>query len=620
MQGFIRGTGGAPLIPLEDFFRNPEKNSFSISPDGSFVSYLAPYKNRLNIFIEPLDGGTPKRITDDTLRDIRTYRWINNRQLVYLQDVAGNEEFKLFTTDFEGKNRRCLTDFPGATVRLLDPLDKSYDEVLISMNKRDKRLFDVYRLNVHTGEMTMIAENPGTISAWYPDHNGDIRAAISTGKVNTSLMYRATVNDPFVPVLTTSFRETVEPLFFTFDNTGLYALSNLNRDKMAVVRLELPTGKETEVIFENNEYDATGMEYSRRRNTITSIQYTSWKKEQYFADAFTKELYGKIRSQLKDQKEEFYLACRSENEDKYIVRTYSDKNMGTYYCYDVRKDKLKKIADVAPWLDSKDMAEMKPVKYVSRDGLTIHGYLTVPKGVNPRNLPVVVNPHGGPWYRNTWGFNPEVQFLANRGYAVLQMNFRGSTGYGKKFCEASFGEWGGKMQDDITDGVNWLIGQNIADKDRIAIYGASYGGYAALSGLAFTSDLYACGIDYVGVSNLFTFMRTIPPYWEPYREMMYEMVGDPVSDSLMFVERSPLFHAGKINDPVLIVQGTNDPRVNKNESDQMVKALRDKGLDVEYMVKENEGHGFSNEENRLEFYRAMEAFLEKHLSRKDFLN
>ena len=259
---------------------------------------------------------------------------------------------------------------------------------------------------------------------------------------------------------------------------------------------------------------------------------------------------------------------------------------------------------------------MKPIVYTSRDGLTIHGYLTLPKGIEAKKIPVVVNPHGGPWARDGWYFNPEVQFLANRGYAVLQMNFRGSTGYGKKFWEASFKEWGKKMQDDITDGVEYLKKEGIADPKRIAIYGGSYGGYATLAGVTFTPDLYACAVDYVGVANLFTFMNTIPPYWKPYLDQFYEMVGDPKKDSLLFAEASPVLHADKIKVPLFIAQGANDPRVNKAESDQVVAALKLRGIDVEYMVKDNEGHGFRNQNNRFDFYSAMEKFFDNHLKSK----
>jgi dipeptidyl aminopeptidase/acylaminoacyl peptidase len=284
--------------------------------------------------------------------------------------------------------------------------------------------------------------------------------------------------------------------------------------------------------------------------------------------------------------------------------------------FDKASGDLKKLADLSPWLNEKELCDMKPITYKSRDGLTIQGYLTLPKGYTMENaklLPLVVNPHGGPWYRDSWGFNPEIQFLANRGYAVLQMNFRGSTGYGKKFWQASFKQWGLTMQDDITDGVNWLIEQGIADPKRVAIYGGSYGGYATLQGIVKTPDLYAAAIDYVGVSNLFTFMNTIPPYWKPMLDMMYDMVGDPKKDSIQLRETSPVFNADKIKTPLFIAQGANDPRVNKAESDQMIEALKTRGVDVEYMVKDNEGHGFHNEENQFDFYAAMEAFLQKHI-------
>jgi len=300
-------------------------------------------------------------------------------------------------------------------------------------------------------------------------------------------------------------------------------------------------------------------------------------------------------------------------EDKYIIAAYNDRTQGKRYFYDRATGKLTFLAEVTPWLKEGDLAEMKPVSYTSRDGLTINGYLTLPRGRAPRNLPVVVNPHGGPWDRDAWSFNPEVQFLANRGYAVFQPNYRGSTGYGRKFWEAGFKQWGRAMQDDITDGVQWLVKEGIADPKRIAIYGGSYGGYSTLAGVTYTPDLYAAAVDYVGVSNLFTFMDTIPPYWKPYLDMMHEMVGDPVQDKALLTAFSPAFHADRIRTPLFIAQGANDPRVNKDESDQMVAALRKRGVAVEYMVKDNEGHGFQNEENRLDFYAAVERFLGKYL-------
>jgi dipeptidyl aminopeptidase/acylaminoacyl peptidase len=271
------------------------------------------------------------------------------------------------------------------------------------------------------------------------------------------------------------------------------------------------------------------------------------------------------------------------------------------------------LTEISPWLNESNLADVRPICYQSRDGLFIHGYLTLPKGVDAKSLPAVILPHGGPWARDNWGFNPSVQFLANRGYAVLQMNFRGSTGYGRKFWEASFKQWGKTMQDDVTDGVKWLVDQGIADPKRVGIFGGSYGGYVVLAGLAFTPDLYACGVDYVGVANLFTILETIPPYWEPRRQMMYEMMGHPEKDQELMRAASPVFHSEKIKVPLFIAQGANDPRVKKSESDQVVEAMKKRGIDVPYMVKNNEGHGFRNEENRFDFYRAMEQFLAEHL-------
>ena len=369
------------------------------------------------------------------------------------------------------------------------------------------------------------------------------------------------------------------------------------------------------MLFAHPDVDVYHLMKSDKRKVITGAAFTTDRRSYHFFDSQREKLQRDLEKRLpKDY--EVAVTHMSRDEAKVLVRTYSDKSRGSYYYYDRTNGDFKKLADVSPWLKEEELADMKPIKYQSRDGLTIHGYLTLPKGVEPKNLPVVVNPHGGPWYRDRYGFNPEVQFLANRGYAVLQMNFRGSTGYGRKFWEASFKKWGKEMQNDITDGVHWLIKQGIADRKRIGIYGGSYGGYAVLAGLAFTPDVYACGVDYVGVSNIFTLLQSIPPYWELGREMFYAMVGHPEKEKELLRAASPVFHADKIKAPLFIAQGANDPRVKKAESDQMVAALKKRGINVPYMVKNNEGHGFHNQENRFDFYRAMEKFLAKHLHGK----
>jgi dipeptidyl aminopeptidase/acylaminoacyl peptidase len=604
-------TALAPLIPLKDFFRNPVKVAYSISPNGEYLAFMQPWETRLNIFIEKIGTGQATRVTSAKARDIAGYAWKGDNRIVYIQDTGGDENFRLYAVGIDGSNPKDLTPFEKVRAQIIDELKQNPNEILVSLNKRVPQIFDVYRINVNTGEMQMIAENPGNYTGWGTDWDGKLRVATTTDGVNSTLMFRNNETDKFAPLVTTSFKETIAPLLFTADNRQLYVATNIGRDKTAIVKYDVENKKELEKVFEHPEVDVTNLLSSRKRRAITGVSYTTDKTEYYFIDKQRAELQKDLERRLPGY--EVRLAGCNDNEDKCLVRTFTDRSRGAYYFYDLKSKDFRKLSDVSPWLNDQDMASMKPIKYQSRDGLTIHGYLTLPKGVPARNLPVVVNPHGGPWYRDQWGYNPEVQFLANRGYAVLQVNFRGSTGYGRKFWEASFKQWGKAMQDDVTDGVQWLIKQGIADPKRIGIYGGSYGGYATLAGLVFTPDLYAAGVDYVGVSNLFTFMKSIPPYWKPYLEMIYEMVGHPEKEKELLTAASPVFHSDKIKVPLLIAQGAKDPRVNKAESDQMVEALKKRGIEVPYIVKNNEGHGFANEENRFDFYRAMEEFLGKHL-------
>ncbi len=622
LLGFMVGCGNSKvdsnLIPLENFFKNPEKSSYQISPDGKHFSYMAPVNSRMNIFVQEVGKTDAVQLTHETERDVAGYMWTNNSRILFLKDTGGDENYKLFGVDIDGNNLKGLTDFDKVRTMIIDDLPDNEEEIIIGLNKRNPQIFDPYRLNVITGEMTQLAENPGNIQGWMTDHDGKLRVAIAIDVVDQILLYRENESQEFKQVLKTNFKESLSPVFFTFDNKYLYAVSNLGRDKSAFVTFDPKTGKEMEVLFENPNYDISDASYSHKRKVLTGVFWTGHKETgRHYFDAEYKALRENLAAKLPGY--QFGVSSETKDENQMIVRTYTDKSRGAYYFYDKSTDELTKIADISPWLNEEEMNNMYCITYTSRDGYTIEGYLTLPNGYtmdSAKNLPVVVNPHGGPWARDTWGFNPEVQFLANRGYAVFQMNFRGSTGYGKNFWEISFKQWGLTMQDDITDGVNWLIEQGIADKNRIAIYGGSYGGYATLAGVTFTPDLYACGVDYVGVSNLFTFLKTIPPYWKPLLDMMYEMVGDPVTDSLQLAQTSPALNADKIKTPLFVAQGANDPRVNKDESDQMVDALKKRGVNVEYMVKDNEGHGFHNEENRFDFYRAMEKFLAVHMQKK----
>ena len=601
-----------PEIPLRDFFKNPVSRGYDLSPDGQTLSFLQPWESRMNIFIRPTAGGEAKRLTNEKDRDIRNYTWKGNGFVVYAMDDKGDENFHLKRVDLKSGEVKDLTPFPKVRSEIIDDLaDVSETDVLVTLNKRNPEVFDAFRLNVATGEMKMVAQNPGKVDRWITDHAGVIRAATQTDGVNTSLLTRPDEKTPFKMVLTTNFREAVNPQFYTSDNKNLYATSNIGRDKAAVVTIDPSNGKELEKLYENPDVDVDALAYSKKRKVVTFAAFDTWKTERKFFDKQSETMYKTLAEKLPGYEVE--VVANDKAEDKFIVTASNDRSPGSRNLFDAKTGTLTKLVDVAPWLKESELAPMKPVEYKSRDGLTIHAYLTLPLGREAKNLPVVINPHGGPWYRDTWGFNPEVQFLANRGYAVLQMNFRGSTGYGRKFWEASFKQWGQAMQDDITDGVQWLIKQGIADPKRIAIYGGSYGGYATLAGVAFTPDLYAAAVDYVGVANMFTFMKTIPPYWKPLLDMFHEMVGDPEKDKAMMEAVSPVMHADKIKTPLFVAQGAHDPRVNKDESDQMVAALKKRGVEVEYMVKDNEGHGFHNEENRFDFYGAMEKFLAKYL-------
>lgn len=614
--GFVGCAAEVPseeirLIPMRDFFKDPEKSRFQISPDGEHLAFMMPWEGRLNVYVQKIGDDSATRVTEATERSILGYGWANNNRILYINDTGGDENYRAYAVNIDGSNPLELTPFEGVRAGIVDILEDDDEHMLISMNKRDLRFFDVYRVNVDTGELEMIAENPGTVVGWLTDNDGRLRIGVAADGVNVSLLYRKTEANPFEVKVTTDFKDSIDPLYFTFDNDYIYVASNIDRDKTAIFKYDIENAEHLELIYEHPEVDVSNLMRSRKREVLTGVVFFTEKRQYHFLDDMRRELQEALEAQLPGY--EVAVSSMSRDETKCLVRTYSDKSLGACYYYDLETADLQKVADISPWLDETELSDMKPIKYTSRDGLTIHGYLTLPRGIEPTNLPVIVNPHGGPWYRDRWGFNPEVQFLANRGYGVLQMNFRGSTGYGKEFWTASFGEWGKAMQDDITDGVHWLIKQGIADSTRIAIYGGSYGGYATLCGLAFTPDLYACGVDYVGVSNLFTFLDTFPPYWELGRQMWYEMVGHPEEDKDYLTEASPFFHADNIKVPLFVAQGANDPRVKQAESDQIVEALTERGIDVSYMVKEDEGHGFYNEENRFDFYGAMEVFLGKHL-------
>ena len=612
-----------PELPVRHFFSNPEKAYFRLSEDGKMLGFMQPVSidgapRRLNVFVQALEGSKPvgeaRQLTAETARDISIYSWKGSQRILYVKDFGGDENFHVVSVDVKTGKVTDLT--PGDKVRaeILDELPDDPHHILVSHNRRDPQVFDVYRIDLRTGRETLVARNPGDIVAWGTDHAGRLRLAFRSEGLNSVVLYRANEKSEFKPIITTDYKTEVEVPVFTADNKRLYAISNRGRDKKALVTIDPARPDAETMVYVHPEVDLGGVTWSRLKKKLTDASIVTAKLERQFFDRGTQVLYERIGAKVPGM--QVTLQSGTKAEDKFIVAASSDRTPGGRYIYDARADSLTLLGEINPKIDPADMAPMKPISYKSRDGLTINGYLTLPVGREPKALPCIVNPHGGPWARDIWGYNPEVQFLANRGYCVLQMNFRGSTGYGRQFWEASFGQWGLKMQDDITDGVNWLVQQGVADPARVGIYGASYGGYATLAGVAFTPDLYAAAVNYVGVSNLFTFMNTIPPYWKPFLPKFKEMVGDPERDKERMTRTSPALHADKMKTPLMVVQGARDPRVNKAESDQMVAALKARGVDVPYMVKDNEGHGFRNEENQFEFYGAMEQFLGKYLKPK----
>ncbi|MFC5447795.1 S9 family peptidase [Paenibacillus aestuarii] len=603
-------------VSVDDILKLPEKAMLRLSPDGKTMVYLQPWENRMNLYIQKVGETESKRITSSKVENIHGLYWITNNIIVYTQDSGGTENTHIHAVHTDGSGDIDLTPYSNVKASLLDvlPAEKESDlELLVTMNKRDPKVSDVYRVKLSNGDTNMQVQNPGNVEGWITDNWGKVRAALAVDGAQTSLLYREDDNKAFSRLATFDANDTFIPVMFTFNDAQIYAVSNVGRDKEALVEFDPVSKQETKVVYANDEADLNDIVVSYKKKSILAVSYETDDMHVHYLDKEFEDLSKRIESKLQTP---HWSLIGSPDKDSLLVVKYSDKSYGSYYLYDRKSDKLDKLADTTPAFDETKMADMQPISFQSRDGLTIHGYLTLPKGDPANKLPVVVNPHGGPWARDSWGYNMEVQLLAAQGYAVLQLNYRGSTGYGKAFLHAGDKQWGQTMQNDITDGVKWLIQRGTADPERIAIYGASYGGYATLAGMTFTPDLYAAGVDYVGPSNLLTFLHTLPPYWELGRQQMYQQVGDPVQDKKLLEQASPLLHVENIRSPLMIAHGVNDPRVNKAESDQMVAAMRKRDIDVPYMVKQNEGHGYQKLENVRDFYEALIHFLNQNVKNK----
>jgi dipeptidyl aminopeptidase/acylaminoacyl peptidase len=605
------------LIPVNDFFKSEERVAFSISPDGKNLSYLKLTGANQNIFVENIATGKADQITNLNASVVGYYFWVSDNELIYYrQKKAGpNNPADVFIIDRSGKNARQLNDNEKSRMRVLKDqlIDNKY--LLVSSNQRDSTVFDVYRLNVRDGKMEMAAKNPGNITNWITDTKGKLRLATSSDGVNETLLYRENENQAFKPVLTNNFRTTFSPIAFSETSPNIiYAISNVHRDKNALVELDCKTGRETKVLFGNDSLNVVDAQYSTSKKRMGFVVCETWKKEKHYLDDTVANFYAKLDKLL--PKTESRIIERDKAENVFIIRTFTDRNPGSYYLYFADKGSLKKLSDFNSSIKQEEMCEMKPVMYTSRDGLKINGYLTLPLNKPATNLPVVVLPHNGPGGRNSWGYNPEVQLLANRGYAVFQVNYRGSSGYGKEFMAAGFKEWGGKINNDIADGVQWLISNKIANPRRIGIYGTGIGGYIALNSVYANPDLYACAASNSGVINLFSYLKSIPPFLKTNLQMYYTIIGNPVTQVDYMRQASPVFHAEKFKVPVFIAQSPEDPRVNSAEVVQFVKELKKRNVNVSYFEKDKEGFPVSNDEGRRQLYQALGQFLDSNLKKK----
>lgn len=606
-------SGLPALIPRTVIFGNPDRADPQISPDGSRMAYLAPLDDVLNVWVGPVGGEPFEPVTRDTDRGVRIYFWAHDGEhLLYLQDVGGDENWRLHKVHLESGGIEDLTPFENVQVQLVAHDKRHPGELLIAMNKEDAKLHDVYHLDLRSGELTLVAKNPGNVLGWVPDEDYVVRAAMAaTPDGGAELLLRDDAESEWRTLLTWSAEDSLTsgPYGFTLDGKSLFLVESRDSNTARLTRLELESGA-VEVIAADPQYDVSGVVRHPDTREVQLVAFTRARKEWV---ALEPQLESDLEAIARLNPGDFDLVSRTHDDRRWIVAFTEDDRPVSYHAYDRDTKAATFLFHSRPELAEYQLAHMEPVSFQARDGLTVEGYLTLPAGVKAENLPLVLNVHGGPWARDVWGYDPESQWFANRGYACLQVNYRGSTGYGKEFLNAGNREWGGKMHHDLVDAVQWVVEQGIADPARVAIYGGSYGGYAALVGATFTPDLFCCAVDIVGPSNLITFIETIPPYWSTYLAMLHERVGEPVKDRELLESRSPLFRVDDIKVPMLIAQGANDPRVKQSESEQIVAVMSEKGIDHEYMLFPDEGHGFAKPENRLKFYAAAERFLAAHL-------
>ncbi|WP_370568329.1 alpha/beta fold hydrolase [Methylacidimicrobium sp. AP8] len=599
-----------PLIPLRVLFEEPKRTSPRICPDGGRLAYLAPHQGVLNVWIRSLGKRDDRPITAEKGRGIRSFFWSpDSRAIFYLQDQGGNENSHLFRVDLDKGSATDLTPFPGVKVHLQADDPAHARSILLTLNRRDPKIFDVYRLDLSDNRLALLAENPGNVVEWEEDHRYVVRArlAMLSGARQEVSVRRAT-DAPWKAVASWGPDESGGLVGFSPDDRSLWILSTVGANAERLLEVDPESGKQT-ILAEDPHYDVSAILTHPKTYRLEAVAFEREKLQWRFFDPRVREAFDYLQSRHPG---EVTIASRDFSDTTWAVAFSSDTDPASFYLFRPEEKKLEFLFASRPELASYRLAPMEPISFPARDGLLLHGYLTLPLGATGK-VPFVLLVHGGPWARDSWGFSPLVQLLANRGYGVLQVNFRGSTGYGKEFVNAGDREWGGKMQSDLIDAKRWAVAHGYADPGKFAIMGMSYGGYATLAALAFDPGEFACGVEAMGPSNLLTMSRSIPPYWEPMRALFEKRLGSPEKDEAFLRERSPLFAAGRIRAPLLIAQGANDVRVKQAESDQIVEAMRKQGLPVDYLLFSDEGHGFVRPEDRLRFFRAAERFLARHL-------
>jgi dipeptidyl aminopeptidase/acylaminoacyl peptidase len=608
----------AELIPLTVLFGNPERVSPRLSPDGTQLAWIAPHDGVLNVWLAPISAqhgvswDAARVITDDTDRGIRQFAWAHDgRHVLYVQDTGGDENWRLHDVDLPTMERRDLTPFEGVQARLIAAERDFPDEILVGLNKDNQQLHDAYRLDLKTGELTKEFENPGFLNL-IADREMVVRAALQPHPDGSmDLLVRDSADGNWRAVLTIPAEDSLStgPVAFNADGRSLLMISSVDAEAARLTWLDVASGG-TEVLAEDPEADVSAVRIDPDTREPQIVTFSKARSEYRVLDPSVAGHLAAIRALHPGDP----VFSDADDADRvWLIAFINDAGPVSYFAYDTATSAGSFLFEHQPELSRYDLAPMEPFSYQARDGLTVHGYLSFPPGQERADLPAVILVHGGPWARDTWGYDAQAQWLANRGYLCVQVNFRGSAGYGKAFLNAGNRQWGAAMQNDLTDAVAHIISRGWADPAKVAIMGGSYGGYATLAGAAFTPDLYCCGVDIVGPSNLITLIETIPPYWAPMIAQFHHRVGNPATDAEFLWSRSPLSAVGQIRIPLLIAQGANDPRVKQAESEQIVTALQKAGIEYDYMLFEDEGHGFAKPENRLKFFGAADQFLARFL-------